>query len=151
MVGSLRHGERKAVGRWPQGHVDRHFALGTGARQQALHLLVVVAVQALADVQTSGHLQGEEVVALGTVHAKALQLLPAIDKAEAVAIGKGGSAGHDNGIAGDGLYRAYKLADSLGRVERCNGRLATIGKIGGVATVEGLAQVGTEAIGATPC
>ena len=140
--GSALGAQPEAVGGGLQGHRKRQLALSRRMRQQALKLLVAVAIDGHARVQTVGHLVRIEPVALGTVHPESLQLALAVDEAQAVAIGKRGGAGNIERVAAHFLHRTHKLTHRLGCVGRENIGLAAMQEIGGEPSVEGLLQRG---------
>ena len=142
------HGECEAVGRGAEAHHHRNLALGTGLGQRALHLLVVAAEEGHAATQAFGHMLREEAVALDAVHAEPLQLLLVVEEAQAVAIGEGCCASHGEPLRSQLLHLSHLLAYGLGRKEGSLCRLATVGEVGGVATVECSVEMGLERVSA---
>ena len=69
--GHLARREAEAGGGGLQGKRDGNLALGTRFTEQALHLLIVVAIKAQAGTQALGHVLGEQAVALYPIHAEA--------------------------------------------------------------------------------
>ena len=145
----IAHLQGEAIGRGTQSHGDRHLSFGTFLTQQAFHLLVVITIKTESGTQVGRHLQGEKTVALYPIHTEALELAAVVDEAESVAITERRHTCHIKRIATHLLDRAHKLAHSLGRVERGNIRLSAMQEIRGIATIEGLAQIRPERIGAT--
>jgi hypothetical protein len=86
--------ETETVGGWPQRHRDGNLALGTGLRQQAVELLVVVTIEAKTWTQTVGHTLREQTISLYPIHTETLELTITIQEAETVAVGEGRSAGY---------------------------------------------------------
>ena len=84
------------------------------------------------------------------VHAEPLKLGRLTEETEAVAVGKAGGASHGKRVAPHILDRSHELAEGFGRVERRDVGATAIGKVGGVAAIEGLLEIGGESIGATP-
>ena len=66
--------------------------------------------------------------------------------AETITIGKGGSTSHDETVTAQVLHLAYILSQGLRRIGRKDIGLATCGKIGRIAAVEGLAEIGLEMV-----
>ena len=100
-----------------QRQTDRHLALSTGLGQQALHLLVIIAIEPYPGLQRTGHPIGIDAIAHHPIGTETLQLSLRIDKAQAVAIGKTGHTRHIEGVATQFLHHADKLTDGLRGVE----------------------------------
>ena len=82
-------GECKAKGYLVEAHRYRDAALGRGAREESLKLLVVVAEERRAGSECAGHLFKVEACAFDLVYTEALQESALIDVAESVAIVQG--------------------------------------------------------------
>ena len=65
--------EGKARGRYGELHADGNLTLGTGTREDALKLHVVVTIELHARTQVVGHFQWEEAVPFHAVDTEALE------------------------------------------------------------------------------
>ena len=147
---SIAHLQGEAISGGTERHPYGDLSLGTFLTQQALHLLIVITIETKTRTQVVRHLQREKTVALYPIHAEAFELALIVDEAETVTIAERRHACHIKRVATQFLHRTYELAHSLGRVERSNIRLTSMEEIRGIATIEGLAQVGLEGVGAAP-
>ena len=125
-------------------HRDGNPPLSTGTRQQAFHLLIVIAVETLTGTQAFRHTLGEKAIALNPVDTKALKLAVGTQETQAIAIGKAGGACHCERVAPQLLDSADKLAHRLRRIKRGDVGLTAMQEIGGIAPIEGLRQIGRE-------
>ena len=89
---------------------------------------------------------GKEAVAHRSVDTESLQFVLGVKVAETITIGKGGSTSHDETVTAQVLHLANILSQGLRRIGRKDIGLAPRGKIGRIATVKGLAEIGLEMV-----
>ena len=101
-------------------------------------------------MQAVGHPQRKQPVALGTVHAEALQLTVVVEEAEPVTIGESCRPSYGEHVTANLLHPSHIFAHSFRCVERGDVTLSPVQEIAGEASVESLLQVGRKEIGGTP-
>ena len=128
--------EAEAVGSRPQRQRDGNLALGTGAAEQPVELLVVVAIETKARTQTVGHTLREQAIPLYPIHAEALQLAVGIEEAQAVAVGEAGRPRYRESVAPQFLDRPHELTHRLRCVEGSDVGTTATGEIVCIASIE---------------
>ena len=103
--------------------------------------LIAVAIKANARTKTLRHTIRPDAVTLHTIGTEALKLPVGIDKAKAVAVGEGCYARDGKRVTTQFLHRSDIFANGLRGIEGGDIGLAAMQEIGGVTTIEGLAQV----------
>ena len=130
----------------PQLHVQRHLSHGCLASQHLAESLIIVTIERHTRLQSFGHFQWKEAVALGSVHPKAHQFAIGIDETKPVAISKACRRSHIKRIATQLLHMPNMFAHGLRCIKRGYALLPSLGKIVGITTVKGLFQAGFEGI-----
>ena len=131
-----------------KGYLYLYVALGCGALQGGVEVVIAVAIECSAGSDTL-RCGTEEGVAIDAVEPEAVECALLVDVAQAIAVVQLGIAFVGKGeVVDDTLHGAHKFAHRLGRVGLDDGlSLTAIEEVVGEATVEALVRIGGEADG----
>ena len=97
---------------------NRDFPHRTRPREDLLHSGIGIAVESHTGPQLRRHVLGIDAVGLSAVDTETMQLIPLVEEAQAITVGKNGCACHIEGVAPHFLHLAHIFAEGLRRVRR---------------------------------